>query len=321
MKKFMKVCAITALIMCVVGMVLAAVAGSIKGRTTVENVVETVTDGKVHMKLTNWGDWGISVGERVADTVGNVSYEIGDATNFDADHEILTGTVEKYSLGNHISELNISVGGCSFETKPSGDDEFYIEAKKAGKFQGFVENGVLYVIETPTSRRLNDVGDCNIILYVPEGYSYHSASVSLGAGTLEFDNLKADNAEFSVGAGEITINGAEADEMIVSAGMGQMHLQDIKVEKLDAEVGMGEMIVNGSIGKKAVLECAMGNMEMKIEGSQKDFNYEIEGAMGIIDIGKDSYGGFASERSIDNNAEKTIEVSGSMGNISLSFTE
>ncbi|MGN0166656.1 MAG: DUF4097 family beta strand repeat-containing protein [Acetatifactor sp.] len=321
MKKFMKGCAITALVMCVLGIILASLASSIKGRTAINEVVEKVTDGRVHVNLTGWGDWGITVGEQMKDAIDNVSYEIGDSISFDKNHEILKGNIEKYSLGSSVDSLDIEVGGCTFETVPSGDDSFYIEAKKAGKFQAYVEDNVLYVVETASSRNLNGIGDCKITLYVPEGCSFAAADIELGAGTLEFDELNASKAELSVGAGQIIVNGIKAVELDASIGMGQMHLMDICVENLDAEVGMGELIANGSIGSTAVIECSMGNVEMKIDGSQKDFNYEIEGAMGNIDIGKDSYSGFSQSKTVDNSAEKRIEVSGSMGNISLMFTE
>ena len=321
MKKFMKVCAIIALAMCLLGIVLASLAGSIKGRETINEVVENVTDGKVNVKLNGWSDWGVTIADELRDNIGNANYVIEDAISFSKKYDILKGNVEKYSLGSDIDSLDIEVGGCTFETAVSGDDCFYIEVEKAGKFQAYVEDKVLYVLETPSSRRLNDIGECEITFYIPEGKAFHKMDIELGAGSMKLKNLHADEVSLSVGAGRITVNGIQADSLDASVGMGQMELREFDTEKLDAEIGMGELIADGNIRKEAMIECAMGNIEMDIKGSQKDFNYEVEGAMGNISIGRDSYGGFASERTIDNNADKVIDISGSMGNISLEFTE
>lgn len=321
MKKFMKICAITALIMCVLGIVLASLAGSIKGREAINEVVENVTDGKVNVKLNGWNDWGVTVADELKNNIGNANYIIEDAISFNNKYDILKGNVEKYSLGNGIDSLDIEVGGCTFETVASGDDCFYIEVEKAGKFQAYVEDKVLYVLETPSSRRLNDIGECVITFYIPEEKEFQKVDIELGAGSMKLKNLYADEANLSAGAGKITVSSIYAKRLHASVGMGQMELKEFDAEKLDAEVGMGELIADGNIRKEAMIECAMGNIEMEIEGSQKDFNYEVEGAMGNISIGKDSYGGFASERIIDNDADKVIDITGSMGNISLEFAE
>ena len=82
MKKFMKICAITALIMCVLGIVLASLAGSIKGREAINEVVENVTDGKVNVKLNGWSDWGVTIADELRDNIGNANYVIEDAISF-----------------------------------------------------------------------------------------------------------------------------------------------------------------------------------------------------------------------------------------------
>ena len=61
MKKFIKVCGITVLTLCLAGLVMVLVAVSTKGTAGVEAVVEQVTGGRVHVNLDFLGDnWGIS---------------------------------------------------------------------------------------------------------------------------------------------------------------------------------------------------------------------------------------------------------------------
>ena len=63
----------------------------------------------------------------------------------------------------------------------------------------------------------------------------------------------------------------------------------------------------------------MGNIEMTLEGSEEEFNYKLEGSMGNISVGQDSFSGFSSERNIDNHADKEMEIECSMGNITIDF--
>ena len=63
----------------------------------------------------------------------------------------------------------------------------------------------------------------------------------------------------------------------------------------------------------------MGNVEMKLEGGEKDFNYRLEGSMGNIDLGRESYSGFSNEVVLNNGADKEMQVECSMGNISIRF--
>lgn len=329
MKKFMKGCAITALVLFVIGFVLASAASSVRGRTTIENVVESVTGGRVHVNLTPFANWGVSVDDNLLgwvddmeflEDIDHVDYVVDENIGFDGNHVILKGNVDKYSLGNDIQELDFEVGACSFTTKTSSDDNFYLEASYAGKLQGYVEDGTLYIRSTATVQRWNELNGCRIILYVPEGAYFDSADIEVGAGRLEFDRLQADDVELEVGAGQITLKELQAETLKASIGFGQIELKDATVGALDAEVGMGDFSAEGTFNGDATVECAMGNVSLKVEGSQRDFNYELSKAMGNVTLGNSSSSGFASEKYIDNGADKTIDIDCSMGNVTVRFT-
>ena len=158
MKKFMKGCGITALILLAVGFVLAAVAGTIRGRTVISEVVEAATGGRVHLNLGNWWEWGFEswgdLFDNIGDSMGEVDYGIGESMDFNRNYDVLSGDVKKYSVGDQVQKLEIEVGGCSLITKSSGDNSFYAEAQNIGKFQCFVEGDTLYVKSITSSRKI-----------------------------------------------------------------------------------------------------------------------------------------------------------------------
>lgn len=318
MKKFMKGCGITAIIFLVSGIVLAAVAGTVRGSTVIGQVVEKATRGRVHANLL-WGNgnWGIFWDEDDWDMFGgfNDAYEI-----FGGDTLMRLNT---HFAAEDIQDLNIQVGGCEFKTKVSDTGDFYVKAQGIGKVQFYEERGVLHVNSVNSRRGLNAVTGISwtgeITLYVPEGHTFDEVNIELGAGKLTFDNLSAEDVSLEVGAGQLLVRNLQAEEVKASVGMGQMELKEIDVRVLEAEVGMGELVADGNIEKKGNLECAMGNLELRLEGSEKDFNYRLEAAAGNIDLGRSSYSGLGMERSIDNNASKDLSIECAMGNIDIRF--
>lgn len=319
MKRFMKNCLILMVIFVVIGAVLGIVGGSVAGRATIEQVVEDVTGGRVQFDLDSWEQLDAAVDE-ILDSEATKVYDIDDAAMFDKGREILNGDVDIYCPGDGIRNLEVEVGGCLFELKPSGDGHIYLEAENAHKFQGYVEDGTLYIRATNTSY-IDWSGNSGfqVVLYVPEGYRFDEADFSMGAGKMRLAGLEAREASLEVGAGQIVLEGVQADELGISIGAGQISMKDMEVSCLEAEVGMGEFLVEGIINGSADIECSMGNVEILVDGRQEDFNYELTGSMGNIDLGGDSFKGLSQERTIDNRAGKNMDIDCSMGNITIEF--
>lgn len=319
MKKFMSGCGITALILIVVGLVMAIVASGIQGRGVISDVVEEVTHGYVHYNLGSFRDFGISIGE-------NAVFDLDDDIDFLPDLGILSGDIDRYSPGNseNVYSLDIEVGGCGLYIRESGDDNFYVEAENTHKFQSYVSQGTLYVKESRqhhSSKHWSDLTDCTITIYVPEGFRFDEVEAEFGAGELDLGELYADELNLDFGAGQVMADYLEVRNAAFSVGAGEIDIDDMKVDNLEAEVGMGALYMTADIGRSIQAECSMGELDLTVKGSKTDFNYDIEASMGNVSIGRDSYAGLGREQTINNNARKTMELECAMGHISIAFTE
>ncbi len=326
MKKFMKGCGITALVLLILGLTMALVAGSIQGRTTIEDVVESVTGGKVKINFGEWGNWGVTIGDNVFNSLedwnSDMKFNIGDNISFDKSFQIFKGDMDKTLLGSDVRKLDIEAGGCIFTVKQSDDDNFYMEGVNIGKAQGFVKNKTIYVKAYKSGKvSLNDIKACKVTLYVPANSSFDEVEIEVGAGQLKLADIQAKELNVDVGAGEILLSDMLVDKIESSVGMGKISMHNIKVQDLDVEVGMGSLDMRGDISRNAELECSMGSIDMIVDGKEEDFNYHLEGAMGHVSIGDDSFAGLAQERTIQNNADKNMDVECAMGSISIVFTE
>lgn len=322
MKKFMKGCLIIALIFLAIGIVMVVAGKSARGSDAISQVVEKVTGGRAHVNFGNEDGWGFTVGEDIFDklTDADVKYDINDALTFDTNFEIMKNDVKKYCPGTGIRQLDIQVGGCVFETKVSDDGKFYLEAEKANKFQGYVQDNTLYIRESGGARNWSRMGSCVITLYVPKDFVFEEAEVEMGAGAMNLSRLCAsEEISLEIGAGKIEADEVECDELKITVGAGQIELKSMELNKLSAEIGMGDFTAEGAISDEADIQCSMGNVTLRVKGKEKDFNYEMECAMGNIDIDSNSYRGLATEKSIDNGASKKMSLECAMGNITVTF--
>lgn len=331
MGKFMKRCAITALVFIVLGFVLAAVSGTIKGGELAGKVKSAIQDGTLKESLDEWKEWGISAGEGVMDELGQVNYEIEEQVFFDEEHEVRSGDVGRYSPGSlvrggsategGIGCITMEVGGYSVEFEPSEDGDFYIEASGTEKFQSYVEDDTLYVRAVRSTGTTGSDGIGTITLYVPQDAVLQEVEIELGAGILNLGKLAADTIDLEVGAGQITGEEVRAHKAELKVGMGEITLSGLNVEELSAEAGMGELKIKGDIAGKAELECAMGNIDIKLAGAEQDFNYDIRGAMGKVVIGQQEYSNMTQEKTIKNGAAKNIDVECAVGSVTIAFEE
>ena len=345
MKRFMKGCGITALIFAALGFVLAMAGGSIAGRSAIADVVESATGGKVHMKPYSWWRWGMNVNDGVINAeIGDalqhaveeagqsVDYEwfgsaeepVGDYTTvqdqdpmFSRQYDVITGSREKYCPGDGIQKLDMEIGGCAFYTQESDDEHIWLEVTNVHRFQAYVKEDTLHI--KSKSAGVSDLAEGEIILYLPAGYGFVDVDMEMGAGNISFMELNAAEVSLEVGAGEVDIQNLTAADMDVSVGAGYVWIYNMQVTELDVEIGMGAFSADGAVNGNADVECSMGNVEMTLEGSEQDFNYSLEGAMGTIQLNDNIYGGLAEERDINNHASKEMDIECSMGNIAITF--
>lgn len=316
MKKFMKVCAIMAAIMILVGTALAFTAGTMRSSDTISQVVESVTGGRMHV---NWG-WGIPWGIYTTD---KWEYSVDFSDFYDGNHDILRGDVSMYSVGSDVERIDIELGGYILDTTYTEDDNYYISTNHADRVQCYTENGVLKLKAVNSSPRwgVGNIDERQITLCIPKDRYIESLELELGAGQVTLNGINAGEVSLEVGAGQIFVNNSRAKELEVSVGAGQVELWGVEVDKLDAEIGMGELAGSVDIHKSADLECSMGNMELTLMGSQQDFNYQLEVAAGNIEVGRNSYSGLANEQKVNNGADKDITIECSMGNITIDFKD
>ena len=151
MRKFMKGCAITALIFILLGLILG-VSGSLGNGSThfsPGEILSAVTLGRISEEKVD--DWSDGVTEQIRENMGDVHYDLEDKVDYDSDYEVKSGKIELYVLGDDsqgITDLQVQAGGCVMKIRVSEDNCFRVEADGMRKFQGYVEGGTMEICGT-----------------------------------------------------------------------------------------------------------------------------------------------------------------------------
>lgn len=145
-----------------------------------------------------------------------------------------------------------------------------------------------------------DAGE--LIIELPKGRAMEDVSVKVGAGEIVIEKLQTGCLDLDVGAG--------------TANVRQFETKDLNVD-----CGAGKAILHGNITRKAEIECGVGEIEMTLENSQEDYDYELKSGLGEIRIGRDSYTSLGNDRRIDNGTGKVIKIDCGIGETKVSFAK
>ena len=313
MGKFLKNCFLIALLLIVLGAGLSIAAGMIGGMESAADLVSKVSHGLVSFDPDDWKNF--QIGWFDDDEMDQDS--LLDALEIDKNHPYNTsGSQEKISLGREFTNLDFEIGGAEVTVKPSGDENYYIEAGDFKFFQSFVEDGTLYVktIVASTGK------DAFVTFYVPENAAFSQVEMELGAGKINLPALVAEKVSLEIGAGMLSVEGLQAKTVDVEVGAGSIELTAIQVDEFTGKVGMGSLAAAGSFQGKVTAECSMGNLEINVSDlSFEDYNYDIECAMGKMQVGDRTWNDIAAREQIDHQAKKNMQLNCAMGRLEVNF--
>lgn len=298
MKKISKVILIASAIMIAVGLILVTI-GFATGGT--KQVIRWARDGELSV------DFNIA------------GFSIPDMEfDFDDTYDTYSGSISKTEAGtlDEIESLDIQIGACVINLVTTSEDTISISSKNVDKFQYYVKNKTLYVKEEGD---MFPSTESEITLYLPEKLVLKEALVDIGAGLFEADNIQADKIDLEVGAGKADVKQITSKDVIMEIGAGEIILETAEIKDFNVSVGMGRVSVEGKLMGDVTADVAMGSLEMELAGDEDDFNYVLECSMGNIQVGNHNYNSIDMDESVNNNAEKEMNLECDMGNIRVDF--
>ena len=261
MRKFMKGCAITALIFILLGLILG-VSGSLGNGSThfsPGEILSAVTLGRISEEKVD--DWSDGVTEQIRENMGDVHYDLEDKVDY-----VEGGTMEISGTSKASNNSDGNLGGSICLYVPEG---YHFENTSLD-----LGAGSLSVEELQTG----------------------ALEANVGAGKMTFEKLDADQAELDCGAGQMTVEELSSRVAEVSVGMGSVRLNGDVTERLDGECSMGELkltLAGMQTDFNYDLSCGMGELKVgddsynglaqeKQINNNSSKNMELECAMGSV---------------------------------------
>ena len=284
MKKFSKVVLAAAGIFAAAGLAFSLV-GAVMGATLGD--VRGLHSVKNYFSETDWDDddWD--------DDDHEDSRHASDVKGSDEDGVITYETAVPEELEIDLKSCVLIMDthkGTELLIEIEDDDDRTIEVKESGK-----------AVKIKTRKK--HMGTKTVTVYYPENAFFSKVDLELGAGEIEIcSDLQAEELSIQTGAGEVTNSGR------------------IDVTECDLEVGAGSMELTGLSAREISGECGIGTLSLEIDGEQSEYYYEIECGVGTIEIGDDSYGGFAGKKTAGNKgADRKMELECGIGEITVDF--
>lgn len=142
----------------------------------------------------------------------------------------------------------------------------------------------------------------DVVLVLPKEESYETFRLTVTGGHVYTeDSLEVQALELEMRQGE-----AKLETISVASN------SNISVEQ-------GSAFLSGNLGPSINASCREGHLSLEVSSQQTDFNYEISLSEGELRLGKENYHGKSDNRTIDNGAESSMQLSCSRGDISVEF--
>ncbi len=231
-----------------------------------------------------------------------------------------------------VRELDLEVSGGSLQLMVSPDDRFYVmlsdvEDAYSNKVVTSVklEKGTLLIEKNLNSAKKTRIISSNsdklgnLYLYIPEGYVFRNAEISAGAASLMLKGLQADEVELENGACDVRIDGIRAGSLQIENGAAALRADNVTADYLELANGVGAVELAGKINREAEISNGMGDVRLVLSGNEKDYNYQVESALGEVTIGEGSFSALACDHYIDNQAPGEITVENGMGEVNILF--
>lgn len=270
MKRFIKICALTGLILLLAGIGITSVSAALGGRYSSylpRRIWSMVWDDDDYMDH----GWNDDFSDTWNSGKGWVSWT-EDTLRPDGNHDQDSGAFSS------TRKLDIDVDKCILRVYEK-EDISQIEVNVNDKYnatQCYMDKDTLKIKREQKHRRGEDI---RIEVLVPTGYEFDKISVDIGAAECQFSQIHTNKLDIDTGVGAVTFTGTVAGDVELETGVGDVTLNLANPEQdynYRIECGVGTIRVGGSSYTMLSHETHINN--------NAPYNMELECGVGSITV-------------------------------------
>lgn len=160
-----------------------------------------------------------------------------------------------------------------------------------------------------------------IALLLPKKKPFKTFVLKLGAGKADLrrseiccGRLKIETGAGSIQTGGLRVNGTLA----VESGAGNVEMESVYAEQAEVSCGVGNFSMNGKIEHDLQLSCGVGACDIRLEGNEQDYDYNVSCGLGKVRVNGNDISGIAGKQKQNNpNAVGKIHISCGLGKVIL----
>lgn len=218
---------------------------------------------------------------------GKLSYRGSDDEITDQSYEYDASDVENLDLSFNLGTVNVY--------KSDGSQIIVRYHHNSGDYTCRLKGSTLILEENHTIG-INIGSEHQIDLYIPEDKVFKNVDIDMDAGKLSVQHIAAKGeVNLEVNAGKIEVERLIGGELELSCDAGAIEVTD------------------ASFTKHAELSTDLGTISFKTDGSEADYNYDLNADLGSISLN----GSKKKDGIINNRADKQLEASCDAGKIDI----
>lgn len=153
-----------------------------------------------------------------------------------------------------------------------------------------------------------------IIIYLPENKTLDEITMNIGAGTISIDTLEAQNLSLDLGAGNITIENLMIFKNAkINGGAGNININSGKISNVDLDLGIGETNIKADITGKSKIDTGIGTLNLYLMSAQENYKLHIDKGVGHVKFNND----IISDDTDIGNGDNYIKINGGIGDIKI----
>ena len=229
--------------------------------------------------------------------------------------------IKNFFLKTEVGEVKIEISDRADEAsyKIQRINPKYFDVERKGDTISFEDN-------TP-SKFFKNLGfnfknnSPKIYISLPRNIVFNNFEIKSGVGELYIHDINVEKFNLSAGVGEVNIYDAKiSKDAEIKAGVGEVNFKDSTVTNMNIKSGIGSFSFSGTALGKTSVKGGIGEVDLKIDGAEKDYDFDVSAGLGEVIInGKKSKTFLADRQKSGSIAQNSITVKGGIGSIRIRF--
>lgn len=183
-------------------------------------------------------------------------------------------------------------------------DNTETEIEKNGSVVKVTEKKILGVFNT----------DRTIKISIPENMFFERVSINAGAGEITAEFINTEELNMNLGAGDILINSLNVTERAtVNTAAGELTIKNADINNLNMDLAVGDVSIKGVLSGKTDIDCSVGDIDIALTGSESDYSFEVDKGISSVKLnGKE-----LPDEAVYGEGKSFIEIDGGAGKINI----